>query len=138
MPSRRAAVGPTVEKILRSVRRAHLSEEQRADLAVAVAEALSNAAVHGNALRPGTRVDVRVETKPDGETIVRVRDSGPGFDVRRVSDPTNPSQLLLPRGRGVFIMRKLVDKVEYNDAGNVVSLKFRPRRPARGRGPSKR
>jgi anti-sigma regulatory factor (Ser/Thr protein kinase) len=127
MPSRRAAVGPTVEKILKSVKRAHLTQEQRDDLAVAVAEALSNAAVHGNRLRSGTRVDVTVEAKSDGETCVEVRDSGSGFDVRSVRDPTDPSHLLLPGGRGVFIMRRLVDEVEYNKAGNSVSLKMRAR-----------
>jgi anti-sigma regulatory factor (Ser/Thr protein kinase) len=95
---------------------------------VAVAEALSNAAVHGNALRPRAQVDVSVKTKANGEAVVVVRDSGPGFDVRSVSDPTHPSHLLLPRGRGVFIMRKLVDDLKYNEAGNAVTLRFRPRK----------
>jgi anti-sigma regulatory factor (Ser/Thr protein kinase) len=127
MPSRRSAVAPTVEKILAAVEPAHLSEERRVDLAVAVAEALSNAAVHGNGLRGGVPVGVFVEARSSGLVEVEVRDSGHGFDAGETGDPTDPSHLLLPGGRGIFLMRRLVDVVEYNARGNVVRLKFRPR-----------
>ena len=127
MPSRRSAVAPTVEKILAAVEPAGLSEEQRVDLAVAVAEALSNAAVHGNGLRGAVPVAVRVEARPGGRVEIEVRDRGHGFNAHETGDPTDPSHLLLPGGRGIFLMRKLVDDVEYNDRGNVVRLKFRPR-----------
>jgi len=98
---------------------------------VAVSEALSNAAVHGNALKAGTHVDVRVRVKPRAGVVVEVRDSGPGFDVLRVSDPTDDEHLLVPGGRGVFIMRRLVDRVEYNEAGNRVRLSIGPLKPRR-------
>jgi anti-sigma regulatory factor (Ser/Thr protein kinase) len=124
MPSRRSAVAPTVERVLTSVKPARLTREQLDNLAVAVAEALSNAAVHGNHLRPGLFVVVRIEAHPTGETVVEVRDSGRGFDVERIRDPTDPSHLLLPGGRGIFMMRKLVDEVKFKELGNVVSLKL--------------
>lgn len=128
MQSRRSAVAPTVEKVLKSVRPAHLGREQLDNLAVAVAEALSNAAVHGNALRPGLFVAVGIEARPSGETVVEVRDSGSGFDVGGIRDPTDPSSLLLPGGRGIFMMRKLIDEVSFKEAGKVVVLRIRPRR----------
>ena len=122
MASSRTAVAPMVDRVLRAVRGSRITDEQRDDLAVAVAEALSNAAVHGNRLEPKRRVRVAVEVTPDGGVTVEVSDSGGGFDSGAVSDPTDPARVLVPGGRGVFLMRRLVDRLEYNQAGNAVRL----------------
>jgi len=122
MPSRRAAIAPTVERILEAVDGVGLSTDRRADLAVATAEALSNAAVHGNRLRPGSQVLITVGVAPGRKATVEVKDSGPGFDYTAVSDPTHPSKLLVPGGRGVFLMRRLVDHLEFRPPGNRVLL----------------
>jgi serine/threonine-protein kinase RsbW len=53
---------------------------------------------------------------------VTVRDAGPGFDTSALPDPSDPEHLLMPRGRGVFLMRRLVDQLEYNEKGNEVRL----------------
>jgi serine/threonine-protein kinase RsbW len=131
MPSRREAVAPAVERIIRAIIGAGLSAEQRDNLAVASAEALSNAAVHGNRLAAHHAVRVLVAVEPRSCAVVEVTDSGPGFDVEHLHDPTTPGHLLTPGGRGVFLMRKLVDGVEYNRQGNRVRLTVRRRRPAR-------
>jgi anti-sigma regulatory factor (Ser/Thr protein kinase) len=122
MKSRRDAVPPTVERVLEAAGPADLSAAQCDNLAVAVAEALANAAVHGNRLRAGTTVRVTVTVLPGQWATVEVSDSGPGFDHGSVRDPTEPHHLLEPRGRGVFLMRRLVDGLEYNEAGNRVRL----------------
>jgi serine/threonine-protein kinase RsbW len=122
MASRRDAVGPTVERIIEAVEDAGLDSDQKLDLAVALAEALSNAAVHGNRLRPRSRVIVTVYVTPRERTTIEVKDSGRGFDVAGLSDPTDGERILAPSGRGVFLMRKLVDKVEFFPPGNRVSL----------------
>ncbi len=122
MASRREAVGPTVERIIEAVDDAGLDSDQKLDLAVALAEALSNAAVHGNRLRPGSRVIVTVYVTPREQATIEVKDSGRGFDVSGLSDPTDGDRILAPSGRGVFLMRKLVDKVEFFPPGNRVSL----------------
>lgn len=128
MPSRRDAVAPTVERILRAAVGAGLNAEQRANLAVASAEALSNAAVHGNRLEPSRPVRVMVMVRRYTCAVVEVSDSGPGFDVGALTDPTDPGRLLSPGGRGVFLMRRLVDGVEYNRQGNRVRLTVRRQR----------
>jgi serine/threonine-protein kinase RsbW len=122
MPSRRDAVSPTVERILRAVSPVGLTGDQRDDLAVAMAEALSNAAVHGNRLRPGSHVSIAIRVTPGKEAVVDVKDSGNGFDLGGLSDPTDPARILTPGGRGVFLMRRLVDHVEYTAPGNHVRL----------------
>lgn len=130
MPSRRDAVARAVDRILELAEPARLSDDERDNLAVAVAEALSNAAVHGHRLRPDANVRVAVAVRPGACAEVEVADSGPGFDSGRVSDPTEPEQLMSTRGRGVFLMRRLVDRLEYNEAGNKVRLTVE-RRPGR-------
>ena len=122
MPRSRLAVAPMIERVLTAVRGAGLSPERSDNLAVAVAEALSNAALHGNKLAAGRVVRVIVEVPAKGGACVEVKDSGVGFDSATVSDPTDPSRVLMPGGRGVFLMKRLVDHLEYNAAGNTVRL----------------
>jgi anti-sigma regulatory factor (Ser/Thr protein kinase) len=133
MPSRRDAVAPTVDRILEAVAPAGLDEDRLTDLAVALAEALSNAAVHGHRLDPSRRVAVVVSVSPRC-VVVEVSDSGGGFDAGRISDPTLPERQLAPSGRGIFLMRRLVDEVSYNAAGNTVRLTVR--QPPNGGGGS--
>lgn len=121
MTSARAAVAPAVDRILEYAAPAHLSDSQTSDLAIAVSEALANAAIHGNRLDPDSPVSVAVRVAADGVTI-DIQDSGPGFDHSGVRDPTADAHVLMPGGRGVFLMRHLVDRIEYNRAGNRVRL----------------
>lgn len=125
MPSRRDAVSPTVERVLKAVKPAGLSAEQCDNLAVALAEALANAAVHGNRLKAEKQVGITVDVKPGQRVTVEVSDSGKGFDHSDAPDPTHPERVLVPGGRGVFLMRRLVDELQYNAAGNVVRLTVR-------------
>jgi len=124
MASRRDAVAPTVDRILEAVAPAGLDEDRLTDLAVALAEALSNAAVHGHRLDPKRRVAI-VLLVSAGCVVVEVSDSGIGFDAHAVSDPTSPERQLAPGGRGIFLMRRLVDEVSYNASGNTVRLTVR-------------
>ena len=131
MRSARSSVAPMVDRVLRAVEPAGLSQEQLDNLAVAVAEALSNAAVHGHKLEPARQVRVCCEVTPKGDAVVQVEDSGAGFDSGAVSDPTDPERVLVPGGRGVFLMRRLVDELEYNASGNCVRLTVHGKPPRR-------
>jgi len=124
MASRRDAVAPTVDRILEAVAPAGLDEDRLTDLAVALAEALPNAAVHGHRLDPKRRVAI-VLLVSAGCVVVEVSDSGVGFDARGVHDPTLPERQLATGGRGIFLMRRLVDEVSYNASGNTVRLTVR-------------
>ena len=71
---------------------------------------------------------LHVHVRLDSETAVFViRDEGPGFDLSKVPDPTDPENLLLPSGRGLLLIRMFMDDVKYNDAGNELTMiKKRP------------
>jgi serine/threonine-protein kinase RsbW len=127
MQSKRESVGPTVDRILRAVEPAGLSPGQMDDLAVAVSEALSNAAVHGNRLRPRSLVSVIVDVIPRREAVVEVKDGGTGFNANDLEDPTDAKHIMVPGGRGVFLMRRLTDQMEYHAPGNRVRLTKRRR-----------
>jgi serine/threonine-protein kinase RsbW len=91
---------------------------------VGLTEALSNAMLYGNAHDPSKNVVVEVLVG-DGRVQATVRDQGAGFDPTSLPDPTQPENLTRPCGRGVFLMRKLLDEVWYNDRGNEVTLVLR-------------
>ncbi len=91
-----------------------LSEEEVNAIAISVVEAGTNAIQHGNKHDESLPVDFAF-TIDDDCIRVAVRDRGPGFDVEKVmsADPTQPENILAPRGRGIFIMRSLMDQVSF-------------------------
>ena len=91
---------------------------------VSLTEALSNAMLYGNADDPSKNVVVEV-SMGSGQLKATVRDHGSGFDPASVPDPTRPENLSRACGRGLFLMRQLLDEVRYNDRGNEVTLVLR-------------
>jgi len=90
---------------------------------VALTEALSNAILRGN--REDPLKNVRLRAQVDWWTLVlEVTDQGIGFDMDSCSvDPTTDDRIDREDGRGLFLMRNLMDSVErFIDRGNVVRL----------------
>jgi len=96
--------------------------DARADLEIALREALANAMIHGNALDRAKRVFLRCYAGPGPAVMIVVRDEGPGFDPRGVPDPRDADRLHLRNGRGLLLMRELMDHVEYRKGGREVLL----------------
>lgn len=93
----------------------------RLNLRVGLTEALANAMLYGNNRDPRKRVTVETQIEPE-RISVRVTDEGRGFDPEQVDDPTTPSNLNKVGGRGIFLIRKLMDQVEFNDRGNSILM----------------
>jgi anti-sigma regulatory factor (Ser/Thr protein kinase) len=96
----------------------------RLNFRVSLTEALSNAMLYGNERDPDKRVRVEVIVG-EREIKARVTDEGTGFAPGRVPDPTEPGNLEKSGGRGLFLMRELMDEVHYNERGNQVTLVLR-------------
>jgi serine/threonine-protein kinase RsbW len=93
---------------------------------VALTEALANAILRGNAQDRGKVVRVRALIN-DVELVIEVADEGTGFDLEACTlDPTLADRLEEEDGRGLFLMRRLADRVEqFVDGGNVVRITVR-------------
>jgi serine/threonine-protein kinase RsbW len=121
-----------IERVVELIRREcaamdFTSRHLMLNVPVALTEALSNAILRGNAEDPDKRV--RVNARVDEVTLViEVMDEGSGFDIDRCTvDPTTPERLQSEDGRGLFLMRKLMDRVEQipGRGGNVIRLTLR-------------
>jgi CheY-like chemotaxis protein len=96
------------------------------NLKLALAEAITNAIEHGNQNDPDKLVRVDVRLKRD-LLEVTIQDEGSGFNYGQQYDPTAEENLLRERGRGLFLIRAIMDEVYFNQTGSAVTLKkFRP------------
>jgi putative Holliday junction resolvase len=91
---------------------AGIARETADEIAMAAVEGATNAVVHGNKCRRSKKVRIFFE-KTRCEIIVSVADEGEGFDPDNIPDPTEESNLLKESGRGIFIMRQFMDRVEF-------------------------
>lgn len=101
-----------------------INQDCYANIMVSVMEAVNNAMIHGNKLNPQKNVEIEIFVAIDFLQVT-VKDEGTGFNPQNVPDPTNPENIQNVDGRGVFIMSKLSDEIEYNKKGNIVKLTFR-------------
>ena len=104
-------------------RSAGFSDETVEDWTIAVTEAVNNAIIHGNKSEPSKQVKISLTLAVESLTA-QVCDAGNGFDPQRVEDPRTPSNRLKDSGRGILIIRKLVDDVRFEriEGGSCVTM----------------
>jgi serine/threonine-protein kinase RsbW len=85
-----------------------------------------NAIVHGNRGDQGKKVHVHYTIEPK-QVEVSIADEGEGFQADQLPDPTSPERLLLPTGRGIFLVRQFTDELSFNAPGNEVRFMKRVR-----------
>jgi serine/threonine-protein kinase RsbW len=125
VPSDLGIVGDAVELVASHVPPGTLSPRRISfNLRTALAEALGNAIKYGTGEDPERVVQVQVELGRDFVRIYVV-DDGHGFDTNRVPDPTLPHNVEREFGRGLFVIRHLVDDVAFNEKGNGICLTLR-------------
>ena len=91
---------------------AGLDEDERFHIAMAVREAAVNAVLHGNEYDPTRKIDVSIENT-GADLIFKVADEGSGFIPENVPDPLAPENILRGTGRGIFLIRSLMDEVHF-------------------------
>ncbi len=125
VPSDLEYVGPAVELVAEELPGGPLSDRRiRFNFRTAFAEALANAIAYGNRHDPARVVRVRVEVTREAVRL-HVTDEGRGFDPAQVPDPTRADRLEREDGRGLYVLRRLVDQVTFNETGNSVCLTLR-------------
>lgn len=98
-----------------------LTEGELFDLRLSFEEALINAIKYGNRRRRDIPVSIEVAFN-DREIFIAVEDRGNGFDPDRLKDPTEDENIEETGGRGVYLLRHLMDRVAYNARGNRVEM----------------
>ena len=141
LPSEVARVSSFVDDVMRSIDIFRVTAGIEVDIEIALREALLNAIIHGNREDPYKCVYVTIRCSADGEVSITVRDEGAGFDSDSIADPTAPENLFSTDGRGIYLMRALMDEVSFEDGGTVVYMRKKPISPctpvsSAARGPS--
>jgi serine/threonine-protein kinase RsbW len=91
---------------------AGLDEDERFHVTMAVREAAVNAVLHGNEYDPARQISVGLENT--GKALVfTIADEGRGFIPEEVPDPLAEENLLRGTGRGIFLIRSLMDEVHF-------------------------
>ena len=99
------------------------SDEIYGNILIATMEAANNAILHGNKNDISKKVEIKLR-KNKNLLYLTVKDEGPGFDYKNIPDPTAPENIEKINGRGIFLMEKLSDKIEFFKNGSVVKLTF--------------
>jgi serine/threonine-protein kinase RsbW len=91
---------------------AGFDEDQRFHIVMAVREAAINAVLHGNEYDPARHIEVSLENT-GADLVFVIADQGHGFDPDHLPDPLAPENLLRGTGRGIFLIRSLMDEVHF-------------------------
>jgi len=100
-----------------------IADGSEIDIEMAVLEALANAVIHGNGENSRKPIYVVCRCYMDGEVHIIVRDEGKGFDSNAVLDPTFGENLLFTHGRGIYLIKTLMDEVSFEEGGSVVRMR---------------
>ena len=122
LPSDVTAISPFVDKLMLLLSNCGCVSEGVSDVEIALREALANAIIHGNH-------EDRSKTRPrhlrcePAEVSIAVKDEGNGFDIHNVPDPTAPENIGSAHGRGIHVMKALMDEVRFEEGGVVVHMR---------------
>ena len=125
IPSDVKAISPLVDRLMRLIEGSHciIGEEHAVELALR--EALSNAVVHGNRLDAHKLVHVRCRCKVGKGISLIVSDQGQGFDAQNVPDSVAAENLEAEHGRGIRLMKFVMDEVSFQQRGTEVHMSKR-------------
>src|SRR5882757_10386941 len=116
------AISPFIDTLMHLIRKCQWVSGNEEDVEIALREAIANAVIHGNHEDPGKQVYVGCRGGTDEVSIV-IRDEGQGFDPGNVPDPTAPENIKSSHGRGIYLMKTLMDEVRFERGGTVVYMR---------------
>jgi serine/threonine-protein kinase RsbW len=116
------AISRFVDTLMQLIRKCRWVPGSEEDIEIALREALANAVIHGNHEDPGKQVYLGCRGGT-GQVSIVVRDEGEGFDIDEVPDPTAPENIESSHGRGIYLMKTLMDEVRFERGGAVVYMR---------------
>lgn len=121
IPSRVELIPGRIDSFINKLETLHCQEEELFNVKLSLGEALANAMKHGNKFNPDLFVDVEINSEAN-RLIIKVHDQGKGFDHKQIPDPTSSDALIKNSGRGIFLIRKLMDQVSFFDCGRGIEM----------------
>lgn len=124
IPSDVRFIERVVERVQRECQAMEFGRRQvMLNVPVALTEALSNAILRGNGDDPTKHVHVHASVDSQ-RLVVDVRDEGSGFDLDACTVKVGADTVDREDGRGLFLMTKLMDRVENvkTELGNTIRL----------------
>ena len=125
LPSQIQVLSPSIDQIMDFIAKLRKVDGSEVEIEVALREALANAIVHGNGEGSRKYVWVRCRCTTDGEVSITVQDEGQGYESNTVPGPIAPENRLRMSGRGIYLMRTLMDEVHFEQRGAVVHMRKR-------------
>lgn len=122
IPADKEAIATLADAADAALARCAIPEQKRLEIGLALHEALANAIVHGCNNDPTKRVHCRCSCDPNQRVLVVVTDPGPGFPTVTLPDPKAENNLYADHGRGVYLMRQLMDDLEFAGGGNQIRM----------------
>jgi len=129
MPSEIKAISPLVNRLMRLIEGSRCVAGSEPAVELALHEALSNAVVHGNGIDASKLVHIRCQCELGKGVSIVVSDYGQGFDPKAVPDPLAVERLQAEHGRGIHLMKLVMDEVSFERGGTEVHMR---KGPARG------
>src|ERR1700744_3087345 len=112
LPSELSTVEIVEAKATEYAQKAGFDEDTASQISMVSREAAVNAGLHGNKKSPEKYVRATFTLTAESLTI-QAADEGEGFDPTSFPDPLSPEGLLKPSGRGIFLMRAIMDEVHF-------------------------
>lgn len=125
MPANPAAIAAVTEGVAHVLAERNWRQDDVVAVELALREALANAIRHGCRDDVTQYVQCRVTYEEPDDVVLVVRDPGPGFDPAAVPDPLDAGNRLNAGGRGLFLMRRLMDHVQFVEGGREVRMRKR-------------
>ncbi len=118
-------ISPFIDQLMSFISRFRTVDDNSFEIELTLREALVNAIVHGNQNDPRKRVYVNCRCTTAGEVSITVKDEGNGFEHDAVPDRTSHGNRLRTHGRGIYLIRTLMDEVHFEQGGSVVHMRKR-------------
>jgi serine/threonine-protein kinase RsbW len=122
MSAESASITAIADAVSGALVRLNVPEEKQLEIGLAVQEALANAVVHGCNNDPSKEIRCRLQCDPQGRIVIVVTDPGPGFSPGALSNPKHGENVYADHGRGVYLIRQLMDEVHFENGGNEIRM----------------
>ena len=123
LPADVTAIAPVVAWVMKLVGELEYAAGKEFEIELAFREALANAILHGCKSDPAKKIECTVSGDQSNGIMIVVRDPGNGFDPDSLPLATDDANLHSDHGRGILLIRELMDEVKHERNGTVIRMR---------------